>query len=237
MTIPEVDMRQNAERDGVNEHAGQGALTASEPTLRRLPVYHHYLQDMLDHGRDVVSCTHIATDLKLDPTQVRKDLAATGIVGKPKVGYEITVLLETIEAFLGWNNVHESFLVGVGHLGAALLGYTGFARYGLKIIAAFDADKTKVGTTQHGVEIFPMTRLANLAKRLHVRMAIMTVPAAAAQETADQLVEAGIEAIWNFAPVQIQVPDSIIVQHENLAAGLSVLSAKLSKSKPRVRSP
>ena len=212
-------------------------IRASEPTLRRLPVYHHYLQDMLNRGRDVISCTHIAQDLKLDPTQVRKDLAATGIVGKPKVGYEVQVLLETIEAFLGWDNVNEAFLIGAGHLGAALIGYPGFERYGLKIIAAFDADKTKVGKMLHGVEIMPMQKLSNLARRLCVRMAILTVPTAEAQDVASLLVEAGIEAIWNFAPVQIQVPDSVIVQHENLAAGLSILSAKLAQLKPRVRSP
>ncbi|HNV70493.1 MAG TPA: redox-sensing transcriptional repressor Rex [Candidatus Ozemobacteraceae bacterium] len=219
------------------EPTGTTALTASEPTLRRLPVYHHYLQSILDQGRDVISCTHIATDLKLDPTQVRKDLATTGIVGKPKVGYEISVLLETIESFLGWNNTHEAFLVGVGHLGAALLGYSGFSRYGLKIIAAFDTDKAKIGTSLHGIEIRPLTKLENLARRLRVRMAVMTVPAAEAQAVADLLSESGIEAIWNFAPVQIQVPDSVIVQHENLAAGLSILSAKLTQLKPRVRSP
>jgi len=123
---------------------------APEPTLRRLPVYHHYLKTLAESGRSMVSCTNIGFDLRLDATQVRKDLAITGIKGQPKVGYQIKQILTYIEQFLGWNNTTEAFLVGAGHLGQALLGYEGFRRYGLKIVAAFDSDTSKIGTTLAG---------------------------------------------------------------------------------------
>src|SRR5579871_3412246 len=104
-----------------------------EASLRRLPVYHQLLQDMLLTGVTNVSCTAIAAALNSDPTQVRKDIEATGIVGKPKVGYPLVTLVSWIENFLGWNNLNEAFLAGVGSLGSALLGYEKFRRLGFNL--------------------------------------------------------------------------------------------------------
>jgi len=202
---------------------------ASEPTLRRLPTYHHYLKTLAERGRDVVSCTHIGNDLRLDPTQVRKDLAVTGIRGLPKVGYRIDQLLTCIEEFLGWNNTTEAFLAGTGHLGQALLGYEGFRRYGLEIVAAFDSDEAKIGTTVAGHKILPVDKLANLARRMKIRLGIIAVPAAAAQQVAEAMAEGGITGIWNFAPAALSLPPEVLVQNENLASGLAVLSAKIGR--------
>lgn len=204
--------------------------SAPEPTLRRLPAYHRVLQRLFGRGREVISCTHIAQELNLDPTQVRKDLAVTGIIGKPKVGYEIPALMDAIETYLGWKNVTDAFLVGAGHLGAALMGYQGFGTYGLNIVAAFDADPAKVGTTIHGKEVLPMEKLPNLVERLHLGIGILTVPAAAAQSAANMMILAGIKAIWNFTQVRLQVPPSVIVENEDLSASLAVLSRKLAES-------
>ena len=196
------------------------------PTLRRLPAYHHYLIQLRQAGRPVVSCTHIAEDLKLYPTQVRKDLAATGIVGRPKVGYDVGELIAAIETFLGWNDTRSAFLVGVGGLGSALIGYPGFAQQGFDIVAGFDVDPKKVGSSLHGKRVLPIDKLPGLARRMHVYLGIIAVPASAAQATADVMVDGGIKAIWNFAPVGLKVPEGVVVHNEDLASSLAVFLQK-----------
>jgi redox-sensing transcriptional repressor len=200
----------------------------SVATLRRLPAYYHFLLGLRERGRDVVSCSHIGRALQLDPTQVRKDLEATGIVGRPKIGYDLNELLEAIVTFLGWNNDKDAFLVGVGHLGSALLGYERIGDCGINILAGFDTDPGKIGTQVRGKEVFALDRLIDLADRLNVHLGIITVPASAAQSVADLLVEGGVKAIWNFAPTTLQVPEGIIVQNEDFYSGLAVLSSRIN---------
>lgn len=200
----------------------------SEPTLRRLPLYLHLLRELRDNGRPVVSCSYIGQKLQLDPTQVRKDLAATGIVGRPKVGYEVDALVEAVSHFLGFDNVKDAFLVGAGKLGQALLGFTRFNRYGLNLVAAFDADPEKVGREVAEKPVYALERLPALARRMKVRLGVLTVPADAAQAAADLLVSGGVRGIWNFAPVALEVPEGVTVQNEDLFASLAVLSSKLA---------
>lgn len=199
-----------------------------EPTLRRLPVYHNYLKRLAEKGAQFVSCTQIANDLGLVPIQVRKDLELTGIAGKPKIGYPAAELMSAIEDFLGWHNSTDAFLVGVGNLGAALLGYQGFKEHGLNIVAGFDMDPEKAGKSINGKRVFPMKKLPELVKRMNIKIGILAVPAAYAQETANLMTQSGIRAVWNFAPARISVPQDVIVQHENLASSLAVLSNKLN---------
>jgi redox-sensing transcriptional repressor len=201
----------------------------SLPTIRRLPAYLHLLRQVSQNGRDVISSEHIAGMLKLEAIQVRKDLSITGIAGKPKIGYYVPTLITAIEEFLGWDNTTDAFLVGVGNLGSALMGYQGFALTGLNILAAFDIDEDKVGQEIHGKQVFDLEKLPDLTQRMHINIGIITVPAAAAQQVADLLVAAGIKAIWNFTPVNLEVPDGVVVQNEDLASGLAVLSVKLAK--------
>jgi redox-sensing transcriptional repressor len=207
-----------------------------EPTLRRLPIYYQYLKKMHDDSQlKSISCTKIGNDLNILPIQVRKDLAITDVVGKPKLGYSVEELIGTIEDFLGWNNTTEAYLVGAGNLGAALLGYQGFREYGLDIIAAFDTDESKVGTEIRGKKIIHAKKLPEMIRRMGIKIGILTVPAYCAQELADTMVRAGIHAIWNFSPAKVIVPPHVIVQHENLASSLVVLSKKLAvtlKAKP-----
>ena len=202
----------------------------SEATLRRLPVYHRYLKQLQELGSPFVSCTHIGVELNLDSTQVRKDLEATGIVGKPKVGYAVPGLIDAIEQFLGFNTVNQACLVGAGNMGAALLGYRKFHEYGLDIVAVFDSDPAKIGGTIHGKPILPAAKLADLTQRMHILMGIITVPAAAAQEVADVMVRGGIRAIWNFAPIHLRVPAEIILRNEDLYCSLASLSQKLAQA-------
>jgi redox-sensing transcriptional repressor len=199
------------------------------PSLNRMPAYHHYLKDVQEKGVMYISCTLIGKDLRLDPTQVRKDLEITEIVGKPKVGYSVSELIGAIETFLGWNNANEAFLVGAGNLGSALLGYERFKRTGLNIVAAFDTDPARIGTQIHGKEVLPLERLVDLAQRMSIHIGIITVPAPAAQKVADLMVEGGIKAVWNFAPVHLRLRENVIVQNEDLYNSLAALSHKLAK--------
>ncbi len=198
-----------------------------EPTLRRLPLYYQYLKRIQELQNSYISCTQIANDLNLVSIQVRKDLEMTGIIGKPKLGYPTMELMKAIEQFLGWNDANDAFLAGVGHLGYAILGYKGFKDFGINIVAAFDSDPQKIGKEIHHVRVLSLTKMHTLIQRMKIKIGILTVPAEAAQEVADIMISAGIRAIWNFAPVKINIPSHIIVQHENLAASLGVLSKKL----------
>ncbi|MFH1691654.1 MAG: redox-sensing transcriptional repressor Rex [Candidatus Omnitrophota bacterium] len=200
-----------------------------EPTLRRLPVYYQYIKKISqDNKSDFISCTQIAQDLHLIAIQVRKDLEYTAAQGKPKIGYCVSDLLRAIECFLGWNNTTEAILVGSGHLGAALLGYNGFKDYGLNVVAAFDNDAKKIGKEIRGKKIFSIKKMPNIIKRTNIKIGILTAPGEVAQELADLMVNAGIRAIWNFAPTKISASSEVIIQHENLASSLAVLSKHLA---------
>lgn len=200
-----------------------------EPTLRRLPIYYQYIKKFSQENKsDFISCTRIARDLHLIAIQVRKDLEYTAAQGKPKIGYCVSDLLRAIECFLGWNNTTEAILVGSGHLGAALLGYNGFKDYGLNIIAAFDSDTRKIGKEIHGRKIFSIKKMPSIIKRTNIKIGILTAPGGVAQELADLMIDAGIRAIWNFAPTKISASSEVIIQHENLASSLVVLSKRLA---------
>ncbi len=134
-----------------------------------------------------------------------------------------------IETFLGWNNVNEAFLVGVGNLGTALLGHERFSKFGLSIVAAFDTDPTKIGQWIHEKAVLSLDKLADLAPRMSIHLGIITTPAEVAQAVADEMVKGGIQAIWNFAPVKLKVPEHIIVHNEDLYSTLASLSWKLAQ--------
>jgi redox-sensing transcriptional repressor len=195
------------------------------------------LRQLQAQERTSVSCTVLAEFLRRDATQVRKDLSYTGIAGKPKVGYQLDGLIQAIERFLGWDNVSEAFLVGVGNLGRALLGYDGFSSKGLSIVAAFDVDERKVGTEIHGRHVLALDRLPGLAQRLHVSLGIITTPGEGAQGVADAMVSGGIRAIWNFAPVLLSVPEHVVVENEQLSASLAVISQRLAKARMQQGNP
>jgi redox-sensing transcriptional repressor len=204
-------------------------LVIPQASLRRLPKYHHYLIDQEAKGIRRISSTVIGLDLNCVPVQVRKDLQYTGIVGKPKTGYSVPELILAIETFLGWNNVTEAFLVGAGNLGTALLGHERFSKFGLRIVAAFDTDPNKIGKWVHEKAVMPLSGMNDLAKRMNIHLGIITTPAEVAQSVADEMVKAGIQAIWNFAPVNLKVSDQIIVHNEDLYSSLASLSWKLAE--------
>lgn len=212
-----------------SSNSSPAGRTIPDASLRRLPIYHHLLQEMMLNGPPNISCTTIAAALNLDATQVRKDIEATGIVGKPKVGYPLVVLVRWIENFLGWNSTNEAFLAGAGSLGSALLGYEKFRQLGFKLVAAFDTDPLKVGRTIAGKEVLHLDRLVELGRRMHIHLGVITTPSEAAQTAANLMVEAGVRAIWNFAPVHLRVPDFVILQNEDLYHSLASLSFRLER--------
>ena len=193
------------------------------PTLKRLPIYHQYVTKQAREGVQDISCAKIARDLGLVAVQVRKDLQLTGAVGRPKTGYQIRQLLKALDATLGYDNKTEMFLVGAGSLGKALMGYKRFTEYNIGIAAAFDINEDIIGTEIADKPVLPLSKFSSLCQRMHVKFGVICVPTEAAQSVAELMVSSGIEAIWNFAPVNLEVPASVIVHNENLTASFSVL--------------
>lgn len=208
----------------------QASRSMGVATVRRLPLYLRELRARLDQEDAYISGAVLAQGLNLDPISVRKDLAATGVVGTPRKGFPVEALIEAIENALGWNNVTDAFLVGAGHLGKALLGYPGFRHHGLSIVAAFDVDRRLIGSKISGVKVFHVRDLSRLARRMHIQIGILTVGGACAQAVADVMVAAGIRGIWNFTPASLRVPAGVVVQREDLAASLAVLSHRLAEA-------
>ena len=200
------------------------------PTLRRLPRYYQYLTKLRGAGQEQVSAAHMAEVLGVHHTQVRKDLALAGCIGRPKTGHKVGELLTAIEGFLHWDNHSEAFLVGAGSMGTALLNYPGFERAGARIVAAFDRDPGKIGRKVGGTLVLPMEKFADLATRMHITVGILTVPVEYAQPVADLMVASGIKAIWNFAPTTLDLPKGVIVENLELFTSLALLLRRLAES-------
>ena len=198
----------------------------SKSVLKRLPGYLSYLKSMPENAPAHISATALANALGMGEVQVRKDLAMVSDGGRPKIGYLREALIDDIEQFLGYDNTTDAVLIGAGKLGQALMAYKGFDEYGLNIMAAFDRNP-KLEKTDEGKPVYEITKLAQFCRTHKVLMGIITVPAEAAQEVADQLIAGGIKAIWNFAPIHLDVPAGILVQNENMATSLAVLSVHL----------
>ncbi len=193
----------------------------SKATLGRLPLYLKCL-DTLPRGVANISSTTIAKMLDLGEVQVRKDLAAICGTGRPRIGYDTEVLYQSIKNALDSGGACEAVVVGAGRLGAALLEYPGFAEYGITISRAFDIDQSKLSQS-----IRPMSELKQYCLSHQVEIGVIAVPAQAAQQSAELLVDCGIKAIWCFASVKLDLPDDIIVQYENLALSLAHLNHKI----------
>lgn len=203
--------------------------TGKRPSIRRLPMYLKTLRQFHNAGREIVSSAHLARELNVPQINVKKDLEITGATGKTGVGYMVKSLIYHIESFLGWNNTTDAFLVGAGNLGQALMGYQGFQQHGLRITAAFDTDIALIGKQIDKIPVFPLNKLTNLASRMHVHLAILTVPALCAQDVCEQLVKADIRGIWNFTSEPLKVPPTVIVHQEDLTAGLAELSVRIKQ--------
>lgn len=194
-------------------------------TVYRLSLYQRCLQKFRDKGLSTVSSEELASAAGVKSPQLRKDIGHLGQFGTRGLGYGIETLSEALSGVLGLSVLQPVVLVGVGNLGSALLRYTGFRREGFEIIAAFDSDveHAKSTTEEMGVPVIHSQRLGEYVREHGVKMAIIAVPESAGQPVADILVDAGVEAILNFSPAVLAVPDEVMVNHVDLAAELGSL--------------
>lgn len=199
-------------------------VSASIPTIRRLPSYLQVVRRYREEGHVVISGTVIAEELELEAIQVRKDLAVTGIVGKPRVGYPVEDLINAIRKFLGWDKACRAVVVGAGNLGSALMGYNELKSHGLTLVAGFDVAPERLGPRENAPEVYSMDDLKLVVTREQARLAILTVPSPSAQEVCDNLVAAGISQIWNFTNARLRVPEDVLVLREDLSSGYAVLT-------------
>ena len=199
--------------------------TVSRKLLKRLPVYLNYLKSLPEDSHNV-SATAMAKALELGDVQVRKDLAKVSATGRRRTGRNRHQLMQDIEAYLNFAEDTGTVVVGAGKLGRALLDYTGFEKAGFNVMAGFDIEPS-VDISEGGKPIYPISRLEHFCRHYDVHIGVIAVPAENAQDVCDSLVSCGVRAIWNFAPVHLQVPDSVIVQSENLAVSLTSLRVQM----------
>ena len=199
-----------------------------EPTLRRLPWYLSNIKLMKEKGEQYVSSTQISKEINIDASQIAKDLSYVNISGRTRVGYNIDALIEVLESFLGFTNMHKAFLFGVGSLGAALLRDSGLHHFGLEIVAALDVNPELVGKDLNGIPIFHSDDFEAKMKEYDVNIGVLTVPINIAQEITNKMVDGGIKAVWNFTPFRIRVPENIVVQNTSLYAHLAVMFNRLN---------
>lgn len=203
----------------------------SKATVARMPLYLHFLQEETAKGSKYISSTVIAQNISVSSVLVRKDLAlVSSEAGRPRLGFAVNRLIVDIEKFLGYDNLSDVIVVGAGGLGRAFLGYEGFKNNGLNVVAAFDVDKDLIGTSVSGKRILDLEELETFVKENSIRIAVITVPKHAAQEVLNRLIDAGIEAVWNFAPAPLRAPKNIVLKTEDLAASLAMLAGKLYRA-------
>lgn len=196
----------------------------SRQALKRLPIYMSYLKSLDVDDMEYISSATVAEALDMNDVQVRKDLAAVcRSAGIPKKGFVVRDLIGGISDFLGYSEGNDAILIGAGNLGMALMSYRGFDNYGINIVAAFDSRPEVIDNKR----IFDVSLVGEMCKKMNVKIGIITVPDGAAQKVCDLLVESGILAIWNFAPTHIKAPEKILVQNENMASSLALLSNHL----------
>ncbi|CCY90524.1 MULTISPECIES: redox-sensing transcriptional repressor Rex [unclassified Phocaeicola] len=201
-----------------------------EPTLRRLPWYLSNAKLMKEKGEKYVSSTQISKQINIDASQIAKDLSYVDIAGRTRVGYDIDLLIEVLEDFLGFTNMHRAYLFGVGSLGGALLRDSGLSHFGLQIVGAFDINPELVGTKINGIPIYHSDDFEQRMKQDGVNIGVLTVPITIAQEISDKMIAGGIKAIWNFTPFRIRVPENIVVQNTSLYAHLAVMFNRLNET-------
>lgn len=196
-----------------------------------MPSYLHWLLRMRSIGKRTASTTELAENMKLGWIVVRKDIALTGVSGRPRVGYDIDRLIAAIRSFLGWKEPRTAALFGAGPLGTAVLECGELDACMLRIESVFDADPAKAGTEVHGHPVLPLSRLPAAFRERRPEIAILCVPAAAAQSAAELAVRHGVRCIWNFASVALDLPAGVVVQNDTISAGYAMLSVKLRNAR------
>ncbi len=206
-----------------------GMVVIPQATISRLPLYFRVLNEYNHLGISVISSEEIAGNLGITSSQLRKDLSYFGGFGIRGTGYDVSDLLAKIKGILGMDKNRRIAIIGAGKLGTALAGYPGFKMHGLDVKALFDIDETKIGRQEGKVPIYHLLELPTKQQELGMEIAVITVPASAAQQVTELVIKANFNAIWNFAPVRLEVPEHIIVQNEDLVVGILTLSHHLNR--------
>lgn len=201
-------------------------------TAKRLPLYYRYLEKLHAIGKQRVSSAQLSEALQIDPATIRRDFSYLGELGKKGYGYNVNYLLQFLRDFLKQDEVTNVVLVGVGHLGTALLRYNFYRSHNTKIVAGFDIDSNKVGKEIDGIPIFSINRFAEVKELHNVEVAILTVPANVAQQVTDRIVAAGIRGILNFTPARLTAPPNVRIHHIDLTTELQTLIYFLKKFPP-----
>lgn len=201
-----------------------------EPTLRRLPWYLALMTTLRIEGVEHISSTKMSEELHVDSSQIAKDLSFINIKGKTRIGYDVAALEEALRSFLGFSDRHDAVMVGVGSLGAALMQDSGLGRYGLNIVAGIDTDRRVIGTTIAGIKVYPPSELNRLVSSLGIIIGIVAVPFESAQTVADDLMRAGVKALWNFTPTRIRVLPGVVVTNTSIYSHLAVMYNRLANT-------
>ena len=215
----------------MSNHISPIEFKVPEPTLRRLPWYLAYAKLVLKEGETNISSTQIAKNIAVDASMVAKDLSFVNVSGRTRVGYDVKELVGVLDAFLGFTNSHKAFLFGVGSLGGALMHDNGLEQFGLEIVAGFDVKYELTGTNINKIPIHHIDRFSELQKQTDINIGVLTVPVDKAQSVSELMIEGGIQAIWNFTPYRIRVPENIIVQNTSIYAHLAVMFNRLNAIK------
>ncbi|MBD3160787.1 MAG: redox-sensing transcriptional repressor Rex [Candidatus Eisenbacteria bacterium] len=199
----------------------------------RLPLYYRLSERRIRSGEDAISVGELAAAVEVEADTILEDLQVLGIDPGPEGRVPVGTLHDVSEHLLGLRPVNTAILVGMGRLGSAIASYEGFGPFGMRIIGVFDSDPAKIGRFVGGLRILPMEQLEDVCTIFEIRLAVLAVAPEAAQETAARLVRAGVQAIWNFAPVELEVPAEVVVRNEDLAAGLAQLCRDLREANLR----
>lgn len=201
----------------------------SRAVISRLPVYYRYLGQLVDEGVERVSSKELSNIMRSSASQIRQDLNCFGGFGQQGYGYNVKYLYEEIGKILGLDKKHNLVLIGAGNLGQALANYVNFARRGFIIRGIFDKNENLIGKKIREVEIRPMSEMRDFVLKNEIDIAVLTIPKESAVTVADELVDCGIKAIWNFAHVDLNVPDGIVVENVHLSESLMKLSYDLNR--------
>jgi redox-sensing transcriptional repressor len=204
---------------------------APKAVIGRVSLYLRQLEAAQRSGQTTISSSQLGTALGINDAQVRKDLAFFGQFGYPGIGYPIEELSAALRRILGIDRVWPTAMIGLGNLGRALVKYRGFRNRGFQIAALFDNDPKKIGQTHAGLTVRPLEDLPQATAELNIELAILSVPADAAQRVANQVIACGIQGILNFAPVPLAVPDTVSVVGVDLSVLLEQLAYKVQSLK------
>jgi redox-sensing transcriptional repressor len=204
---------------------------APAPVIRRLSNYHHLLLGLKQRQVQRISSTTLAEILEYKPVQVRKDLQLTGIVGKPRTGFQVAEMEEAIRRFLGWSLDCQAVLFGAGNLGSALLNHPWREEYGLRFIAAFENEAERSNILINNIPVFDITYFPTFAREHQVNIGVIAVPSEAAQSVAEMLVENGIRGIWNFSHTHLKIPSGATVENALFTQSLAILTRRLVESR------